>query len=57
MISLKKEKFDSNLKKESKTKHIIARIVMICIGVFIASYILTFAYMIFWTLNNTLKGD
>lgn len=57
MISLKKEKFDSNLKKESKAKHIIARIVMICIGVFIASYILTFAYMIFWTLNNTLKGD
>lgn len=57
MISFKKKNFDSELKKESQLKHVIAKIVMGLIGALVISYILTFAYMIFWTLNNTLKGD
>ena len=53
---LKKKKFIGE-KSKPQAKHIVAAIVMTCIGLFMASYILSLIYMLFWTFNNSLKGD
>lgn len=58
MISLKKKTENKIVSSEkNQAKHIIAKAVMIFLGIFILLYILSFLVMILWTLNSSLKGD